>query len=366
MNKHIKFTWYKFLSWGDAFVRWYTRPKSKLMITGHFLVTTGVIGLLGVVAFKVTYAASDGSQLTLSVQENDLPLYITAILLMITALGLILIVVDVLRFMKDSKEVNNILIEHIALFSPLSTSFASTVSKAHGRVNSYKIDISQYYKGGVLTNPRDAINTTHVMLESSLAAQTSSTGNSKAVVHYGGTPPVSFGFYAGYCVGNTTKVELWDYERDGGLWHPLNRGFDDNIPVICIDEYQEGSKEVALLMSISFDVDIAARACSPTKSLVTITMPEILHDNMSSLSKLNYFLNEFRQLLNRLSRDGVERVHVYCAAQASFNFAVGQQITKNHPAFLVYEYVHSSEEKYPWGLEFNGRFEERYIIRKHS
>lgn len=266
--------------------------------------------------------------------------------------------------MKDSKEANNILIEHIALYPPLGRAFASTVTKAHGRITSNKIDISRFYEGGVLANPQNAINTTHVMLESALAAHISATGTGKAVVHYGGTPPVSFGFYAGHTVGNTTKVVLWDYDRDVGVWHSLDRGFDDNRPVISFDEYEEGAKEVTLLMSISFDVENVGRACAPTESLVTITMPEIRHDNMSSLSKLNNFLDEFRKLLNRLSRDGVERVHVYCAAQASFNFAVGQQVTKNHPTFVVYEYVHSSEDKYPWGLEFNGRDGEPYTIQK--
>nr|WP_165661917.1 SAVED domain-containing protein [Oceanimonas sp. MB9] len=352
------------MSWIDAYVRWCTRPKSKLMVAGRSLVSIGVIGLIGVTAFKFTYAAPDGSQLKFSVQESDLPLYITAVLLSITALGIVLIIIDAIIFIKDSKEANNILVEHIALYPPLSTSFASTVTKAYGRVTSNKIDISKYYEGGVLSKPEDAINNTHVLLESALTAHSNATGNSKAVVHYGGTPPVSFGFYAGYLVGNTTKVVLWDYERNAGLWHPLDRGFDDNRPLICFDEYQENSNEVALLMSISFDVDNVARACAPTKSLVTITMPEIHHDNMSSLSKLNDFLVEFRKLLNRLSRDGVKRVHVYCAAQASFNFSVGQQITKNHPSFVVYEYVHSSENKYPWGLEFNDSPDSSYKIIK--
>lgn len=333
------------------------------MIAGQSLVSIGVIGLMGVTAFKFTYAAPDGSQLQLSVQENDLPLYISMVLLGITALGVLLIIVDAIIFIKDSKDINNILIEHIALYPPLSTSFASTVTKTYGRVTSNKIDISRFYEGGVLSKPHDAINTTHVMLENALAAHTSATGNNKAVVHYGGTPPVSFGFYAGYLVGNTTKVVLWDYERNTGLWHPLDRGFDDNRPVISFDEYQKGSNEVALLMSISFDVEIAARACATTESIITITMPEIQHDNMSSLSKLNDFLIEFRKLLNRLSRDGVERVHIYCAAQASFNFSLGQQITKNHPSFVVYEYVHNSKEKYPWSLEFNNGHSNPYTIQ---
>jgi len=366
MKKHFKFAWYKLLSWIDAYVRWYTRPKSKLMVTGRSLVSIGVIGLIGVAAFKFTYAAPDGTQLKFSVQESDLPLHMTAVLLSITALGVLLIIVDAIIFIKDSKEVKNILVEHIALYPPLSTSFAATVTNAYGRVTSNIIDISKFYEDRVLSKPQEAINITHVLLESALGAHASATGNSKAVVHYGGTPPVSFGFYAGYLVGNTTKVVLWDYERNTGIWHPLDRGFDDNRPEICFDEYQEGSNEVALLMSISFDVDMAARACATTKSFVTITMPEIQHDNMSSLSKLNDFLVEFRKLLNRLSRDGVERVHVYCAAQASFNFSIGQQITKNHPSFVVYEYVHSSEEKYPWGLEFNKGSGCPYEILKSS
>ena len=62
---------------------------------------------------------------------------------------------------------------------------------------------------------------------------------------------------------------------------------------------------------------------------------------------------EFAELLKDLATNGVERVHIFCAAQSSFNFSMGRQVTRNHPAIIVYEYDISHPEKYPWGLLFN-------------
>jgi len=107
------------------------------------------------------------------------------------------------------------------------------------------------------------------------------------------------------------------------------------------------------VLSISFDIENTVRKVAPTNSFITIRMPSIEHDNMSSLSKLSKFKKEFRHLLNKLSSDGVKDIHIYCAAQSSFNFSLGQQITKNHPTCYVYEYVNSWPNPYPWALKFN-------------
>ncbi|NRA16600.1 MAG: SAVED domain-containing protein [Oceanospirillaceae bacterium] len=46
----------------------------------------------------------------------------------------------------------------------------------------------------------------------------------------------------------------------------------------------------------------------------------------------------------------MQDVHICCAAQSSFNFAIGQQITKNHLTCYVHEYVNGADKPYPWAL----------------
>lgn len=332
------------------------------MIIGRFLVTIGISGLVTVTALKVSYLTSDGSELSLSLQDSDLPFYVTLTLILFTISGIVLLIIDAISYIKDRKETNNIVIEHVAIYRPLSTSLANTVSSLHGRVNTTVIDISKSYCNGILAQPSEALMTTKVMIDNALHAQVNASGTNRAVIHYGGTPPVSLGFYSGYLIGNTSNVNLWDYDRNACVWHSLDRGFDDNRPVIDQDGFDQSKNEVAIFMSISFDVEPSAIECSPTSSIIKIRMPEIHHDNMSSLSKLNDFCSAFRSLINNLSQHKINKVHIFCAAQASFNFSIGRQITKNHPTFVVYEYVHSSKVKYPWGIEFNNGHNETRIV----
>jgi hypothetical protein len=107
-------------------------------------------------------------------------------------------------------------------------------------------------------------------------------------------------------------------------------------------------------MEISHPVNIEdVRKRIPKMPYVKVSMPEMRYDNMSSKEKVTAFQGEFREMLKKLNADGVETVHIICAAQESFNFCMGRQITKNHPSCVVYEYQNSEEKKYPWGVLFN-------------
>ncbi|MEX3073761.1 SAVED domain-containing protein [Vibrio alginolyticus] len=347
---------YRLLHWGDLLFKWYTRPRSKLFTIGKFLVLSGLSSIGVTAALKIALKTPDGYELTASFTENDTGTFILLISSCFVIIGFLLIMYDALQTVKDSGKANDILVEHIALFKPLSSSFLSTVTKAKGKVRCAKIDLSEHYKDGVLCDPSEAVNDTRVMLKKAVASLSDATGNESASIHYGGTPPVCLGFYSGFFIGNTTSVTLWDYDRDLEEWHCLNRSFDSNQPIIDESDY-EGvqNDEVCLIFSISFDIEKVARETTNTSSIVTIRMPQIGHDNMSSLSKLTKFKKEFRLLLNKFSQDGIRRIHIYCAAQSSFNFAMGQQITRNHPECIVYEFVNGATPPYPWGLKFNNK-----------
>ncbi|PSU21262.1 2-methylthioadenine synthetase [Photobacterium phosphoreum] len=346
---------YRLLHWGDLLFKWYTRPKSKLFTIGKFLVVSGLSSIGLTTALKIAFITPEGYELTASFFENDTGIFILLISSCFIIVGFFLIIYDALLTIKDSGKANNILVEHIALFKPLSSSFLSTVTKAKGKMRCVKIDLSEYYRDGVLSEPSDAVNDTRVMLKNAVASLSDAIGNESASIHYGGTPPVCLGFYSGFFIGNTTSVMLWDYDRDLEEWHCLDRSFDSNQPIIDESEYKQDLDEVCLIFSISFNIEKVARETTNTSSIITIKMPHIGHDNMSSLSKLLKFKKEFRALLNKFTQDGIKRIHIFCAAQSSFNFTMGQQITRNHPECIVYEFVNREVHPYPWGLKFNNK-----------
>jgi len=83
-------------------------------------------------------------------------------------------------------------------------------------------------------------------------------------------------------------------------------------------------------MSISHPVKIEqVRTKVSYPSYIEVTMPEIQYDSMSSIEKITDFEKELAELLKKLAADGTERVHIFCAAQASFNFCMGRQVTRN-------------------------------------
>ena len=157
-------------------------------------------------------------------------------------------------------------------------------------------------------------------------------------------------------MSNTYHVDVWDYNRNaknGKNWYKVEGYADANRPIIDRSNYVP-DQDVCLLMSISHPVSIAqVRAKFAYPSYIDIKLPKIKYDSMSSIEKLKDFEMEFAELLKNLATNGVERVHIFCAAQSSFNFSMGRQVTRNHPAIIVYEYDISHPEKYPWGLLFN-------------
>ncbi|HHG2232137.1 TPA: SAVED domain-containing protein [Vibrio parahaemolyticus] len=344
---------YKCIAWIDMLFKWYTRPRSKLFLIGKFFIVTG-LGAIGITtAFTISLSTPDGYTVTGSYSNNDLSFFLMVTSGLFVISGFALLIFDAVSTVKASAKTKNILVEHIALFKPLTSTFLAKVSETQGKVHPVKIDLSPYYENGILKNAQSALEDTKVQLRSALQGLSNATGNDDARIHYGGTPPVCLGVYSGFVLGNTNKLTLWDYDRDKGEWHTLDRTFDDNHPEIDLSKYDASVKEVVVIFSISFDIERAARGKNVSSSEVVVKMPKIGHDNMSSLSKLDRFKPELRDLFNLFSRDGIEVVHIFCAAQSSFNFTLGQQITKNHPACHVYEYVNDSSNYYPWALAFN-------------
>jgi hypothetical protein len=243
-------------------------------------------------------------------------------------------------------------VEHIGLRKRIATPLSAFLGKAE----TIPIDLSVCYENDKVSNPKKALELTKLSIEETLKSKSEQIGSQEVKIVYGGTPPVGLGFLAGYSMANTYHVEVWDYNRnakDGKNWYKVDGYADANRPIIDNSNYIP-DKDVCILMSISHPVTIEqVRVKISFPSYIEVKMPEIKYDSMSSLEKLTAFEKTFGELLKKLAADGTERVHIFCAAQSSFNFCMGRQITRNHPAIIVYEYDISDSEKYPWGVLLN-------------
>ncbi len=347
---HIEFL--KLCFW--KLLKWFTRPRNIIFTTGRLFLISGFGGGSLLNNFSTKYYAANGDKAEVSFSPDNVPELIQNGLWFIGFLGALILVFEIIYIaLRRSKNIV-IGIEHIGLKKRISTPLSLYLNKAE----TIPIDLTDCYENDKVSNPKKALNLTKYGIEEILKSKSAEIGNKEVTVVYGGTPPVGLGFLAGYLMPNTYPVEVWDYDRFdkcGKYWYKVEGYADTNRPIIYWDNYIR-AKDVCLLMSISHPVTIEqvrARPTSPCSSYIDVKVPEIKYDSMSSIEKITAFEKQFAELLKKLAVDGTERVHIFCAAQASFNFCMGRQVTRNHPTIIVYEYDISLSEKYPWGVIFN-------------
>lgn len=340
------------ISSGYKFVEWITRPVNLIMKAGFFLVFIGFGGSAWN-SIEAKHISKNGETTKIAIR-NEQGEIANNILLLAGGIGLLLILGEVIYITKRRKKKLNIAIEHIAFRDKLASPLSKNINKLEGRSDILPIDVSNCYSGYSVSNPELALTMTLIALQQTLPSKIKEAGTNDITIHYGGTPPVPLGFMAGAILGDTYKIKIWDYSRDKGDWYSISGNKSGgNKPEIKLDNYKPQA-DVAIIMDISYPINISDVAVQITDMpYILISMLEKKHDNMSNNNKLIEFQSDFRELLKKLNHDGVETVHIFCAAQASFNFSMGRQINRNHPRCIVYEYDRTHPLKYPWGILLN-------------
>lgn len=331
---------------------WIFRPKNTVYAIGRMFFTGGFVGGAIYNSFYFKHATSNGTITELNLSTDQLPIIIQFSLWGFGYIGAGILLYEVYYSIKSRNKKFVIGVEHVGLKKRIATSLSSALNNG----DTVPIDLTACYTNDKVSQPQKALNLTIYGIEETLQSKAAEIGSNEINIVYGGMAPVGLGFLAGYLMPNTYHVDVWDYNRnakDGKNWYKVEGYADANRPIIDRSNYFP-DQDVCLLMSISHPVSIAqVRAKFTFPSYIDIKLPDIKYDSMSSIEKLKDFENEFAELLKSLAADGAERVHIFCAAQASFNFSMGRQVTRNHPAIIVYEYDISHPEKYPWGVLFN-------------
>ena len=333
-------------------LEWITRPKNTVFVIGRIFFAGGFGGGILFNSLYLKHSTNDGTITELNFSTDQLPILIQNSLWGFGFIGATILMYEVCHSIKDRNKKFIIGVEHIGLKKRIATSLSSSLKKG----DAVPIDLTDCYENDKVSNPKKALYLTIVGIESILKSKAAEIGSNEITIVYGGMAPVGLGFLAGYLMPNTYHFEVWDYNRnakDGKNWYKIEGYSDANRPIVDFSHYAQ-DKDVCLLMSISHPVSISqVRSKVSYPSYIGIKLPDIKYDSMSSIEKLKDFENEFAELLKSLAADGTERVHIFCAAQSSFNFSMGRQITRNHPAIIVYEYDISRPEKYPWGVLLN-------------
>lgn len=345
---------------------WYFKPKTlenRIWKVALILLTVGIGGgLFNSIDLTFKYNAEQN----ISVSSSDQGSIAVIITYVSFLLGVIFTFWASYLGINRERRNPNIFVEHIGLRYPKNQSLTEAAKLKTGLGVSLFIDITNYYQEGLLISNDKALNYSLACFNNTFSNLTRNADTTNISLHYGGTPSVPIGFALGHSIGNVSKVSLWDFNRDTSEWYALEDSLpDSNKPNIDWANYNK-EEEVCLLMGMSFTVSkqqIGSRLLG--RGVVSVSMEDTKYDSMSSIVKIEAFQKQFRDILKKFNSDAVKRVHIFCAAQASFNFAMGRQIERNHPQCIIYEYVNTPGQgtSYPWGVLLNVQGEMPKVIK---
>ncbi len=312
---------------------------------GYALMT---VGLLAGGTYSFLYKPLDGGSgelsFTVSNTVND---WLSAILVVI---GALILVSEVIKDLKKRA----IIFQHLGIdeIKTFDIATARPVWDRLFRPEVHNIDCYRYYRNGIVVNPDEALRRT--LSIGTTLENLSQVEPANLKFYYGGMIQVPFAFVAGTLLSNTMSVEVYDWNRNKQKAYPTSeQSIDKPLEIEASETDISSSNEVAIELEISYPVDRANTIQAAGKiPVIKISANPMGIDNASSLEQQVIICEVFHRLLDKYQ--GLERIHIFIAAQNSLVFQLGRQISKRvHPEIVVWQYERQNERKNPWGIKIN-------------
>ena len=225
-------------------------------------------------------------------------------------------------------------------------------ARLEGRREHVPIDMRQGIKDGEIVEPKAALGEL-ISLPTDLKRRENGFDRRDLTRVYGGLAPVPFTFLAGVLIDDECAVVIFDWDRHVGAWRELD-GSDDGKRFKCVgvDDILVDTREVALAVSVSYSViwnDVRAKVGEIP--IVALELQSGSTDCHWSEEKQRALGSQFLDTVINLGDRGVERIHLFLAAQNSVVFRFGRLYDKrNLPEIVVYQYQRTENPPYPWGV----------------
>ena len=214
------------------------------------------------------------------------------------------------------------------------------------------VDLRQGIKDGEIAVPSAAIDQL-VSLPADMKRRVNGFDRRDIEYVYGGLAPVPLTFLTGMLIDDECAVTVFDWDRHVGTWRELDDSDDgrrfirsdlENIPV--------GVQEVAVAVSVSYGVlENDVRAKIGKIPCVELKLEGGSPDCCWSEEKQRTLGSQFLETMISIGNRGIERIHLFLAAQNSVVFRFGRLYDKrNLPQVIVYQYHKSAKPPYPWGI----------------
>ena len=214
------------------------------------------------------------------------------------------------------------------------------------------IDLRQHVQDGLIVEPSAAVERLN-SLPADLDRRVNGVDRRDISYVYGGLTPVPFTFLTGLLIDDEGSVTIMDWDRHAEEWRTLDENDDGRRFIVTgLEEIPVNSAEVALAVSVSYRTDaIGVRDKVGGMPLVEMILDEGTTDSHWSQEKQKVLGRQFLNTVIALGNGGVERVHLFLAAQNSVVFRFGRLYDKrNLPEVLVYQYQRESSPVYPWAI----------------
>ena len=129
--------------------------------------------------------------------------------------------------------------------------------KLQGRVEQMLIDLRQDIVDGDIVNPKASLDRL-TSLPINLKYRENGFDRSDIAYVYGGLAPVPLTFLTGVLMDDENSVTVMDWDRHSGIWRTLNEDDDGKrFSSTGLDIVGTGATEVALVVSVSYNVDMS-------------------------------------------------------------------------------------------------------------
>ena len=278
----------------------------------------------------------------------------------VSSVGLLLILFgigwEVVRYRAERRCLDRkkvVVIEAQGLRDTVGTPLIEAIpSNLAGHRNNVLVDLRQGIKDGEITAPEAAISQL-VSLPGDLKRRVNGFDRRDIEYVYGGLAPVPLTFLTGVLMDDECAVTVFDWDRYVGTWRELD-GSDDGRRFSCsgLEDIPLGIQEVAVAVSVSYGViEEDVRAKLGKIPLVELKLEGGSPDCHWPEEKQRVLGAQFVQTMINIGNRGIERIHLFLAAQNSVVFRFGRLYDKrNLPEIIVYQYQRSAEPPYPWGV----------------
>ncbi len=340
-----------------TFIDWIFRRRSPALQVMRIGLSCLTVALGVSWALDISIPLQDG-RLAFKVNsgEGTPSLVVTGVAILGGMLILVGLIWEVVRYRAEQRTLSRkkvIVVEARGLRDGVGKALADAVPKnIEGHRDPVILDLRQGVVDGHIVSPQTALDKL-VSLPVDLARREAGLDRSDLQRIYGGLAPVPLTFLTGVLIDDEAPTVVFDWDRHQQKWRSLDAPDDHKrFAIDGIDKVAAGAEEVALLVSVSYQVD----AIGVGKKLdgiaqVSLSLDGGLPEGHWSEEKQRALGQQFLEAAIRLGNLGIRRIHLFLAAQNSVVFRFGCLYDKrNLPELIVYQYQREADPPYPWGI----------------